>query len=1027
MVDAPTLTDLAARIGVIQTVQADHEARIRALEPTVSPGAPAISSLMASDVTTSGAVLSAVVEPRGQPFSWRFEYGLTGGYGNLAPANPAVAPVADVGATTSTLRQGSLTGARMLLAGMNVWGVADNVTGSFADGQYSARAAIANTLRSWGANYVRLRLYANYWNGLSQANKDVLVQKVVDWRDTLRAVGILTCPCWWDALDGPYAGASWDAEYSRSFAMMTAVAEALGDDPYVFFEPFNEPNGVSNAEWDTATRATIGHFRTTIGYKGLLVVDTWNWSHAYDDTYMTGIETYDATLTGTGRANVAFARHDYPNDYSGNAWNSATWTAATGGSAREHILLETEYGVYNLGVATTAWGQPASAFFASQMQTQQNLCGAAPFLFGPWLDANAITTSDNLTTTTWGGYAKNSFLADAHGSAVATYGSVGPDVSASAAEQSVSAVLSGLTPGATYHYRARATNLAGTTHSADATFVASSAPSAPTVELDHSFENTATGTGNDQVQYTGASWTLCSGGGCVSSSGGSYHYGYTAGQSYTLRFNGARLVIWAPNDTSGAAAAAVEVDGQAAGTANFYEAVSTNRVNGVRFDTGVLGDTNQDHTVKITIPPTGNKVTLFDKADVYRVTAGGGTVTAPTVTSAAATGVTGGTATVSGTVTPNGATTAWRFEYGTTTGYGSLSPSPDGSTPAGAADTVSATLTGLSPSTLHHFRLHASNSAGSANTADRTFTTTSTVVTPGRITRSGTQLMLGGRQYKFAGMNADQFVGCGNAGSQPSVTQANQYFAELNPRSITRVWVMPGMSLSNFDRIFDAAKANGQYLCVCLLNGLNQCTSFVASYGTPLASNVASWIDQVVPRHVGEPTIAMYECANEASEGNGNIGNWYEAVAARIKSIDAQVLVGTGGGNNSNNAQAIANFSAGPHVDLISYHDYYSPAGSLGPRAGIFNSAASIAGKPWYIGERGFCCGGGNTGSLATNGQRLTAEYGLYLAGAGSVSNCAGYLYWDFKLVQPENTTANFGNALWDAARSYDNSAWNGG
>jgi hypothetical protein len=604
-----------------------------------------------------------------------------------------------------------------------------------------------------------------------------------------------------------------------------------------------------------------------------------------------------------------------------------------------------------------------------------------------------------------------------------SYGSLAPPTpaTAGAAEQPVSIPLTGLTPGTLYHLRLKATNAAGTTFSADTTFTTAAAPVAPTIVLDHSFENTVIGTGNDQVQYTGASWTLCAGGGCVASSSGSYHYGFTAGQTMALRFNGARLVLWAPSDTSGAPAAPVTVDGQDAGTINF--STTGTPVNGERWDSGVLGTTNEDHVVVVTIPGVGNRVVLFDKADIYEITAGGSTVSAPLASTNAATSITSGSATVSGLVTPNGAETDWRFEYGTTLSYGSLAPVPDGSVPSGGAAQVAATLTGLSNNTTYNFRLHAENSAGTANSSNRTFMTGTAAVTPlGRITRQGTQLRLNGKQYKFAGMNADQLVGCGLAGSQPNAQQANRYFAELNPRSMTRIWVMPNMSLGQYDLVFNAAKANGQYLCVTLFNGLSDCTAYAVGYGTPLPSNQASWIDQVVNRHKNEPTVAMYECANEASEGNGNIGNWYQAVAQRVKSIDPQALVGTGGGNNSNNAGAIANFASGSAIDLISYHDYYTPAGALGPRAGVFSQAATQANKPWYMGERGFCCNGGDTGNLATNGQRLTAEYGLYL----NVPTCAGYLYWDFKLVQPAPSTANFGNGLWDAARNYNNSAYNG-
>lgn len=296
----------------------------------------------------------------------------------------------------------------------------------------------------------------------------------------------------------------------------------------------------------------------------------------------------------------------------------------------------------------------------------------------------------------------------------------------------------------------------------------------------------------------------------------------------------------------------------------------------------------------------------------------------------------------------------------------------------------------------------------------------------GRITRVGTRLHLDGARYKFAGMNWDQAVGCGLPGSQPTDAQADRYFAELNPRSMTRIWVMPGMlpktaggdyDWTRYDRLVKAAAKHGQFLCVTVLNGLADCTSRKATYEVPIAPDIADWTRRVVGRHKGNPAVAVVEPANEAPD----IGAWCQAMAALIKSVDPGVLVGTGGGNSSNDPAKIAAFAAGKDIDLISYHDYYAPAGSRGPRMGVFADAARRAGKPWYMGERGFCCGnpaaggGGDTKNYAENGRRLAREYDLYLA----EETCAGYLYWDFKLVQPETSTANFANALWRAACDY--------
>ncbi len=146
-------------------------------------------------------------------------------------------------------------------------------------------------------------------------------------------------------------------------------------------------------------RQTIANFRQQ-GYRGLLVIDTPNWSHLYDDTRMTGIEDYDASLTG--RANIAYARHDYASEFPGLVWDGTKWINENGGAAREHILIETEAGNFNNGTSNTAWSSDALGFLAARPRAQPNFAGASAFLFGNWLDPNAMTGTAYGSPTTWG-------------------------------------------------------------------------------------------------------------------------------------------------------------------------------------------------------------------------------------------------------------------------------------------------------------------------------------------------------------------------------------------------------------------------------------------------------------------------------------------------------------------------------------------------------------------------------------------------------------------------------------------------
>jgi hypothetical protein len=95
---------------------------------------------------------------------------------------------------------------------------------------------------------------------------------------------------------------------------------------------------------------------------------------------------------------------------------------------------------------------------------------------------------------------------------------------------------------------------------------------------------------------------------------------------------------------------------------------------------------------------------------------------APVVITRPATAVGPTSAVLQGTVNPKDKSTAYAFEYGTTTAYGALSPA--GNAGKGKSDVpVSYALTGLSPSTTYHFRLVASNDSGTSRGADVALTT----------------------------------------------------------------------------------------------------------------------------------------------------------------------------------------------------------------------------------------------------------------------------------------------------------------
>ncbi|HET7511074.1 MAG TPA: fibronectin type III domain-containing protein [Solirubrobacterales bacterium] len=95
----------------------------------------------------------------------------------------------------------------------------------------------------------------------------------------------------------------------------------------------------------------------------------------------------------------------------------------------------------------------------------------------------------------------------------------------------------------------------------------------------------------------------------------------------------------------------------------------------------------------------------------------------PTTTTTAATSIGEKSATINGTVNPNGSETKAFFEYGTTSSYGSKTAEVNLGAGTSAIER-SETLSGLSPNTTYHYRLVANNENPETGTGeDKTFTT----------------------------------------------------------------------------------------------------------------------------------------------------------------------------------------------------------------------------------------------------------------------------------------------------------------
>lgn len=159
-------------------------------------------------------------------------------------------------------------------------------------------------------------------------------------------------------------------------------------------------------------------------------------------------------------------------------------------------------------------------------------------------------------------------------------------------------------------------------------------------------------------------------------------------------------------------------------------------------------------TTEATAGPGWAGSCTFSKAGTYTIYCGvhGSLMTAtvtvtsegePTAVTEAATSVTEHEATLEGTVNPNGHSTTYRFQYGTTAAYGNET-APSAPVAGTAAMTASAPVSGLAAGSTYHFRLVATNEKGTAEGGDETFTTpgppTATTGSATSVTEAGATL-----------------------------------------------------------------------------------------------------------------------------------------------------------------------------------------------------------------------------------------------------------------------------------------------
>jgi hypothetical protein len=197
---------------------------------------------------------------------------------------------------------------------------------------------------------------------------------------------------------------------------------------------------------------------------------------------------------------------------------------------------------------------------------------------------------------------------------------------------------------------------------------------------------------------------------------------------------------------------------------------------------------------------------------VWALTGGGTGPTPPTATTNPASLVTSAAATLNGTVNPDGADTTVTFNYGTTAAYGSTTSGHDAGAGTSAVG-ASAAISGLSAGTTYHYQVVATSSAGTANGADHTFTTSAVVSVPVVQTDApsaitATTATLNGT-FNPEGAATNAFFRWSLANTFPSIGVLDDFTrTNENPLSDGGNWSTPNPAIDTIKLVSDKAVPN---------------------------------------------------------------------------------------------------------------------------------------------------------------------------------------------------------------------------
>ena len=688
---------------------------IFAAAQTVFATAPTAQTQAASSITTSSAQLNSYVNPNGLSTTIYFQYGLTTSYGSSTSLGGIGTAAGNYGFTVSGLSPNTTYHFRI---------VAYNSSGTTYGGYLTfttSTSVTAPTAQTQAASLIttssaQLNSYVNPNGGSTTIYFQYGL--TTSYGSTTISGGIgTTAGNYGTTISGLSANTTYhfrvvaynsggtsygsDLTFTTSATAPTATTQAatLITSTSAQLNSYVNPNGASTTIYyqyglttSYGSTTIAGGIGTTAGNYGTTASSLTSSTtyHFRIVAYNSGGTSYGSDLTFTTLASAPAATTQAATSITSTSAQLNSYVDPSGASTTIYYQygLTTSYGSTtisgNIGTTAGNYGTTVSGLtpnttyhfrivatssggttYGSDMTFSTGVgptatTQAATAINSTSAQLNSYVNPNGQTTTIYYQYG----LTTSYGSTTIT-GNIGTTAG------NYGTTVSGLSANTTYHFRIVATNSIGTSYGSDLTFTTTSGVPTPTVTtLAANPVTTTTATLNSSVNPNGSSTTIY------------FQYGLTTSYGSTT-----------PTGNIGTSAG------------NFGYAISSLTP-------------NTTYHFQVVAYNSGGTSYGGDLTFTTSATTG-----APGVTTLAANNVTSVGAQLNGSINPNGSATTAYFEYGTTTSYGSQTPSGNFGT---TSQNISYTISSLSPGTIYHYRLTAYNSNGTTHGSDQTFTTPGT-------------------------------------------------------------------------------------------------------------------------------------------------------------------------------------------------------------------------------------------------------------------------------------------------------------